>query len=331
MGSSLGSSKRKVELEEMLLRVRGFAIDPCAGGGERQKWKKQVLKLRGALYLSKAEFASIEDFPSYPRRKRKNGEQSTAVAQKKLRGTLNQPKRRSQRIARKLNVNERHLVTLRKRIGVGASFQADVPEWTGPPDVKDVYEGNEDLDNSRWLGTRVWPAEGDDRKTSEAMIGKGRPDLCGCASPGSVACIRCHVSTARLQLQSDLGHAFFSLGFDRMGEEISKLWTHEEQMKFYPLERLDPETEYKSFWELAENCFTSKSRQELVSFYANVFIPRRMSNQSRLPFAEVNSEEEDDDDDEKDEQPLEDGKKRKSIEVSHSRSSQRSQKLKKKP
>lgn len=259
-------------------------------------------------------------------KKQKNGKQSSAKAQKKQRGMLNLPERRSQRIARKLKVNERHLVTLRKRIGVGALFQADIPEWTGPPKVKDVSENNEDLDDSRWLGTRVWPVEGDDRKISEVMIGKARPHSCACSSPGSVACIMSHVSASRLQLQLDLGPAFFSWRFDEMGEDVSKLWTHEEQMKFDPLERLDPESEHTTFWKLAKNCFISKSRQDLVSFYVNVFIPRRMSIQSRLPTAEVNSEDDDDDDDdddEKDEKTHDDEKKCKALEVSCSRSSQR--------
>ncbi|XP_038988149.1 uncharacterized protein LOC103695494 [Phoenix dactylifera] len=317
-GSSPGSSKRKRELEEMLMRVRGFAVDPhgkTTGGGEGQEREKQVLKARVARYLSTAEFANIEDFPSYPQKKQKNGKQSSAKAQKKRRRMLNQPERRSQRIARKLKVNERHLVTLRKRIGVGTLFQAEVPEWTGPPNVIDVSEDNEDSDDSKWLGTRVWPVGGDDRKISEAMIGKARPDSCACGSAGSVACIRSHVTAARLQLQCDLGQAFFSWGFDGMGEEVSKLWTREEQMKFDPLERLDPKSEHKTFWKLAKNCFISKSRQDLVSFYVNVFIPRQMSNQSRLPTAEVNSEDDDDDgDDEKDEKPHEDGRKGKALE-----------------
>lgn len=262
-----------------------------------------------------------------------NDEHPSEKAWKKQKATVTQPPRRSPRIAQKLKVNARHLVTLRKRIGVGAFFQADVLEWTGVPNVKDFSEDYEGLDDSRWLGTTVWPLEGDDRGTSDVMIGKGRPDSCACASPGSVACIGSHVSSARLQLQSDLGQAFFSWGFEGMGEDISKLWTHEEQMTVDPLERLNPESECKTFWTLAMKYFTSKSQQDLLSYYFNVFIPRRMSNQSRLPSAEVNSEEDDDDannngtskddNDKKDEKPNDDDKKGKAIQGSRSRSSPR--------
>lgn len=68
-GFSPGPSKRTREWEGMLMRVRGCAVDPCGettGGGEGQEWEQQVLAARGALYLSTAEFADIEDFPSYP-------------------------------------------------------------------------------------------------------------------------------------------------------------------------------------------------------------------------------------------------------------------------
>ena len=72
-GSS-GSRKRKRYLEDMLRQVRAFAVDPRSGttggsgGGEGggEEWGKQVLDARRTLYLSTAEFANIEDFPSYP-------------------------------------------------------------------------------------------------------------------------------------------------------------------------------------------------------------------------------------------------------------------------
>ncbi|KAG1337758.1 putative AT-rich interactive domain-containing protein 2 [Cocos nucifera] len=76
-GSS-GSRKRKRYLEDMLIQVRAFAVEPRGGttggsgggggGGEGggEEWGKQVLDARRTLYLSTAEFANIEDFPSYP-------------------------------------------------------------------------------------------------------------------------------------------------------------------------------------------------------------------------------------------------------------------------
>ncbi|XP_038981040.1 uncharacterized protein LOC120103897 [Phoenix dactylifera] len=329
---SPGSKKRKRDFENMLMLVRTCAANPFCGmtgggggGGGGGEWLQKVLIARRTMYLSSAGFANVEDFPSYP--------ESSEQARKRRKAAVIQPQRRSPRIAQKLKVNARHLVALKKRIGVGASFQADVLEWTGLPSVKDFSEDNEDLDDSRWLGTRVWPLESDDRRTSEVTIGKGRPDSCACASPGSIACIRSHVSSARLQLQSDLGQAFFSWEFDGMGEDVSKLWTHGEQMSIDPLERLNPESYCMTFWKLAEKCFTSKSRQDLVRYYFNVFIPRRMSYQSSLPSAEVNSEEDDDDGNNNDANKNaddNDDKKGKALQASPSRSSRRSKNSKKK-
>ena len=170
----------------------------------------------------------------------------------------------------------------RKRIPIGDFFQADIPDWTGSPNKEDLVDDTNGLSNSKWLGTKLWPIEGVDRELSEEIIRKGSPHWCECTSQGSVECVRFHVNKARLHLKSDLGPAFSTLGLAEMGEEVSKSWTQEEQMRFDDLVRQNPRSEGKSFWEPALKSFTSKSRQDIVSFYFNVFVLRWMSIRTRL-------------------------------------------------
>lgn len=173
----------------------------------------------------------------------------------------------------------------RKVIPVGPHFQADVPEWTGPPSKEDASE----LNNSKWLGTQIWPMEADDRQASKDTIGKGRASPCYCTSKGSVECIGFHVKEARLHLKSVLGPSFFALGFADMGEEISESWTREEQTKFDDFVRQNPPSECKSFWEPALEYFTSKRRRDIVSYYFNVFLLRWMSSRTRMSTQPIDS------------------------------------------
>jgi len=191
---------------------------------------------------------------------------------------LNNPIRRSQRTLLKLGNSE----LPRKRIPIGPTFQADIPDWIDPTRKEDVSDENDELNNSRWLGTQIWPIEGDDRRSRNELIGKRKTYSCNCTARGSVECVRIHVKMARLHLKSGLGPAFFSLGFADMGEEVSRSWTQEEQLKFDDLVRQNPSSEGKSFWEPALEYFTSKRRQDIVSFYFNVYLLRWMSIRTRL-------------------------------------------------
>ncbi|KAL3640718.1 hypothetical protein CASFOL_015686 [Castilleja foliolosa] len=171
------------------------------------------------------------------------------------------------RSIRLLNVNGDYLH--RKVVPVGPRFQADVPEWAGTE--------NNDPDDSKWLGTRVWPLQIENMKTIGKKIGKGRPDSCCCASPGSVDCVRHHVLEKRLYLQSDLGPVFFSWKFDEMGEQILKKWSLKEKQSFELVVKMRPSSDGKSFLRRALKCFPSKNGRDVVNYYFNVYIPNRMS------------------------------------------------------
>ncbi|KAI3474429.1 hypothetical protein Pfo_029290 [Paulownia fortunei] len=188
-----------------------------------------------------------------------------------------QPPRRSIRL---LNFIGDHLQ--RKVIPVGPRFQADVPEWSGPVD-RSILIGayNSDSDNSKWLGSPVWPIQIGNMKTTERKIGKGRPNSCCCVSSGSADCVRRHILEERLVLQCDLSSAFFSWKFDEMGEQVLKSWSLKEQQTFKSLVKMRPSSNGKSFLKHALKCFSNKCGKDIINYYFNVYIPNRMSLQTR--------------------------------------------------
>ncbi|PIA54401.1 hypothetical protein AQUCO_00900742v1 [Aquilegia coerulea] len=180
-------------------------------------------------------------------------------------------------------------------IPVGPRFQADIPERSCKPYC--LADGDANIDNpDKWLGTCTWPIQDRNAETSREFIGKGRPSSCSCNSPGSTQCIKLHIGQSRLQLQHDLGSAFFDWKFDEMGEEVAKLWTPSEQKNFELLVKKNPTSKNMSFWKPALKLFSSKSRTSIVSYYFNVVVLRRMSRQTRLACKVVDT-----DDDETDE------------------------------
>ncbi|XP_020553294.1 uncharacterized protein LOC105174537 isoform X1 [Sesamum indicum] len=201
-----------------------------------------------------------------------------------------QPPRRSIRL---LNFIGDHLQ--RKAIPVGPHFQADVPEWSGPVNRSVLIAAyNSDSDNSKWLGSRVWPIEIGNMKTTGRTIGKGRPNSCFCVSPGFSDCTIRHIVEERLLLQCDLGPAFFSWKFDEMGEQVSNSWSPKEQQTFESLVKTRPSSNVKNFLKRALKCFSNKYRKDITNYYFNVYVPRRMSLQTRLsPVKQVDTDDED--------------------------------------
>lgn len=169
-----------------------------------------------------------------------------------------------------------------KKVPLGPAFQADVPEWTGVAPESD----------SKWLGTRVWPMiKANNRVLIERdPIGKGRQDSCDCQHPASMECVRLHIAEKRRKMKLELGLAFYHWKIDKMGEEIARFWTDREQKKFKTLVEL-PNLE-KCFWNRILKFFSSKKREELVSYYYNVFLVRVRANQNRSIPTKVNSDDE---------------------------------------
>ncbi|KAJ6832663.1 AT-rich interactive domain-containing protein 2-like [Iris pallida] len=288
-GEAMGGMIKRKRHEEELSAMLGFLRSVAAGDRdaveEGREWVVRLLVARRAMFLKAAEVSDSDEFP-FPKKQKihKFLELSEGLGSRSI---MNQPTRRSTRTVLRLGDSE----MTRKRVPVDPSFQADVPDWTSPPNME-VGLDDDSLNDSRRMGIKLWPIEGDNRQIDEGMIGKGRSSSCFCLSPGSTDCIRFHVKMSRIKLICELGPAFASLGFDDMGEEVSKLWSQEEQMKFDDLVRENPVSEGKSFLEPALEYFTSKSRQEIISFYYNVFFVRWMSLRTRTGSETVSSDDE---------------------------------------
>lgn len=158
-------------------------------------------------------------------------------------------------------------------IPVGPRFQADVPEWIDPPNKGSFDFLATDSENSRWLGTKIWPPEGKTMETNDRAVGKGRPDSCSCVSPRSICCRKRHIIDERLRLQSHLGAAFLSWKFDEMGKDVSESWTLKEQKRFESIAKTYPISKGKDFLKHALKCFPLKGKDSILSYYFNVFIP----------------------------------------------------------
>ncbi|KAJ0926544.1 putative ELM2 domain-containing protein [Helianthus annuus] len=122
-------------------------------------------------------------------------------------------------------------------IPVGPRFQAEVPEWKGPPQRKYPHKS---VDPSKWLGTVIWSnKDTTTRETEKDLIGKGRPSRCDCHNPGSILCVKRHITEKTACLQKELGPAFQIWKFDEMGEVVAKRWKQSEQQKFMRIVKTD--------------------------------------------------------------------------------------------
>jgi hypothetical protein len=105
-----------------------------------------------------------------------------------------------------------------------------------------------------------------------------------------------------------------------MGEEVSKIFTHEHQMLFDALERgITPLSGPKGFWSIVSRHLRTKERRHLVSYFFNVYLLRRIGNQSQSGPASVIDSDEDIYDDEDEEQVCSDGQVQASFYVSSDR------------
>ncbi|KAL1192145.1 AT-rich interactive domain-containing protein 1 [Cardamine amara subsp. amara] len=166
---------------------------------------------------------------------------------------------------------------------VGSEFQAEVPEW-----IETTSESD-----SKWLGTRIWPLS-KERNNNNLLIerdriGQGRQDPCGCHNPGSIECVRFHITKKQEKLKLELGPAFYMWCCDIMGEGTLLYWTDLEQKKIKSL-MTSPPTLSSAVFDQAKLILSSKSRGKIVSYFYNVTLLQFRANQSRITPHEIDSD-----------------------------------------
>ncbi|XP_071716113.1 AT-rich interactive domain-containing protein 1-like [Rutidosis leptorrhynchoides] len=124
-------------------------------------------------------------------------------------------------------------------IPIGPRFQANVPEWTGPHQRKYSKTFGKS-GSSKWLGTVIWSNKNTSSETEMDVIGRGRSHCCNCYNPGSIFCVKRHISEKTARLQKYLGPAFKIWKFDEMGEVVANLWKQSEQQKFARMVKANP-------------------------------------------------------------------------------------------
>ncbi|KAI7984629.1 AT-rich interactive domain-containing protein 2 [Camellia lanceoleosa] len=81
--------------------------------------------------------------------------------------------------------------------------------------------------------------------------------------------------------QFDLVPAFWKWRFNEMGQDVSKLRNLKEQKKFDSVVKTNPISQGKSFLKPALECLPSQQKETRVSYYFNVYVPRRMRIHTR--------------------------------------------------
>jgi len=79
--------------------------------------------------------------------------------------------------------------------------------------------------------------------------------------------------------------------------------SHDEQLKLNTLELLVPVMDQKTYWAVASKKFASKPRIDLIKYYLNVFLMRRVLSQCRLGLLEIDSDEDEVEEEEDEDQP----------------------------
>ncbi|KMZ66004.1 hypothetical protein ZOSMA_2G00130 [Zostera marina] len=177
-----------------------------------------------------------------------------------------------------------------KRTPIGPSYQVNLPIWTGSKSKQAELIYGKDSDSLKFLGTQLWPMPSANNVKNHELIGKGRDESCLCLQPRSSECIAYHKKMKNLELKSDLQGAYSSMGLDTVGEQVSESWTLNEQMEFEKIVKENPISEKKDFFSVAMKYFPKKTMKELVSYYHNVYVSRRMVLQNQLKPMEIDSE-----------------------------------------
>ncbi|EFJ35440.1 hypothetical protein SELMODRAFT_404859 [Selaginella moellendorffii] len=158
----------------------------------------------------------------------------------------------------------------RKSVPVGERFQAVVPSTVA------VNADNDDENSKLFLGEVVW---------SKTVARSHSASMCFCTDDGSEDCVKLHVNEQRGKLKQELGEDVFrEWGFHTMGESLIKLakWSMQEQAEFSAIVRRCQGDNEKKLWPDLQASFAGRrNREELGSYYFNVYVLRKRAHQNR--------------------------------------------------
>ncbi|KAJ9568205.1 hypothetical protein OSB04_004171 [Centaurea solstitialis] len=183
-----------------------------------------------------------------------------------------------------------------KEVPIGAEYQAVIPEWCGYDANNASFRScssktlafcrtspaNSTDDENKFMGSRVISNhEADGTFCNDDAVGRGRTD-CHCEDPDSLRCVRQHIKEAREKLRRNIGHErFLELGFYSMGDVVACKWTEEDEQLFHEVVYSNPVSLGRNFWVHLAEAFPSRTNQEIVSYYFNVFVLQRRAEQNR--------------------------------------------------
>ncbi|CAN0870911.1 AT-rich interactive domain-containing protein 2 [Linum grandiflorum] len=178
-------------------------------------------------------------------------------------------------------------------VPIGPDHQADIPECgveeydkvsTVACTTKAVSDGSlpirGDDNNNGPSGICVIPMP--EVKVVEEHGIMGRECTCNCDDEGSIRCVRQHIVEARDRLRNNIGgDKFAELGFCDMGEDVAERWSELEEEKFHEVVFSNPISVGRNFWKSLAMVFPSRTTEELVCYYYNVFMLRKRAEQNR--------------------------------------------------
>ncbi|KAJ4973438.1 hypothetical protein NE237_006612 [Protea cynaroides] len=196
----------------------------------------------------------------------------------------------------------------RRPVPVGPDHQAIIPAWglwgvkkassdLDVPDPISLEQASyadtliDDENEKKLMGICIIPMH-DSEPSSYSGIEFGSSRIgCACPDGGSIRCVRQHVKEARDRLRGTLGwERFVGLGFCDMGEEVAQRWSEEEEQIFHQVVFSNPASLGKNFWDHLSVVFPSRTRQDIVSYYFNVFMLRKRAEQNRTIPLKIDSD-----------------------------------------
>ncbi|CAK8560803.1 unnamed protein product [Lathyrus sativus] len=315
-GKSYGLKRKREPLPEMMSWITCVANNPCDPEigymPEKPRWNsydsqeawKQVLLFREAAFhkkqgsIEKLNWQNQKMHPclyddaattAYNLRERLKHDKKLLVEKPKSASPSSSNSSSDERVAKHLrdsvSTPSSFEVWADACICVGESYQAQLPEWTGMASESDP----------KWFGTQVWPpleAVNSRFLIERDPIGKGRQESCGCAVSGSIECVRFHVSERKAKVKLELGAAYDQWQFDKIGEDVRKLWNIEDEKKFTEVIQSNPPSSARHFWDHIFRAFPNKSSASLVSYYFNVYLLQRRAYHSRHTADDIDSDDE---------------------------------------